>query len=116
MSETHSHTHEGSIAPIHSATLSFGSGSRTEPDPEKAAIALAQAEEDAHPAAARLAEKEGAAGTLEGVPEDRESDFPEGGWKAWLCVFGSWWSTFITFGSVLVGLSGARPPVWEPKC
>ncbi|ETS60296.1 hypothetical protein PaG_05851 [Moesziomyces aphidis] len=29
---------------------------------------------------------------------DANISFPEGGFKAWLCVFGGWWCTFITFG------------------
>lgn len=31
-------------------------------------------------------------------PEDANISFPEGGAKAWLCVFGGWCCTFITFG------------------
>lgn len=30
--------------------------------------------------------------------EDAEIYFPEGGLRGWLCVFGGWWCTFVTFG------------------
>ncbi|SPC61359.1 related to Monocarboxylate transporter [Ustilago sp. UG-2017b] len=35
---------------------------------------------------------------LKAQGEDAQIFFPEGGFKAWLCVFGGWWCTFITFG------------------
>lgn len=35
---------------------------------------------------------------LKAQGEDANMSFPEGGFKAWLCVFGGWWCTFITFG------------------
>lgn len=35
---------------------------------------------------------------LKAQGEDSKIFFPEGGFAAWLCVFGGWWCTFITFG------------------
>lgn len=35
---------------------------------------------------------------LKAQGDDFKIHFPEGGFQAWLCVFGGWWCTFITFG------------------
>ncbi|PWN46924.1 MFS general substrate transporter [Violaceomyces palustris] len=40
----------------------------------------------------------GALPATDSSKDDSALTFPEGGTKAWLCVFGGFWSTFITFG------------------
>lgn len=33
-----------------------------------------------------------------GDDDDDDDDFPDGGWEAWLCVFGAWCAFVCTFG------------------
>ncbi|CAK7240762.1 MAG: hypothetical protein STHCBS139747_002209 [Sporothrix thermara] len=93
--------------PTPAANFSDSDGFRSkETDPEKSSIAAASIDGDNDDG-----DKEDGADVVEGVRPDGEAapagppaggfsfhDVPDGGWRAWLLVFGAWCTSFCSFG------------------
>jgi hypothetical protein len=47
-----------------------------------------------------LANLEKSVGGVTAVEKSEADNFPDGGWPAWSCLFGTWWMVFFTNGAV----------------